>query len=322
MDATPFVDPEQYLILQAVDPAAPQTWEMSVSDARLSSDAMIEGQRPPVEVGSVRDLVIPAEHRDIPARLYRPGPDPAPLVVFFHGGGWKVGSVNLSDRPIRRLVADTGCAVISIDYRLAPEDPHPAALQDCVAATRWAAENVAELGGDGDFLAVGGDSAGANLAAGVAQMLRDEGGPTLSHQLLVYPVVARDFDTDSYLRFGEGYFLTRKAMQHFWEIYAGPTESPEYVDLYAAGPLDGLPAATVITCGLDPLLDDGEGYARALYEAGVPITYLRYNELIHGSWSMDGTSQGAYQLGVDIAGALRRAITLNRPASAEKTPTT
>jgi acetyl esterase len=157
-------------------------------------------------------------------------------------------------------------------------------------------------------MVVAGDSAGGNLAAGVAQRARDHNGPVIDHQLLIYPVVTPDFETPSYLRFAEGHFLTRASMQAFWRMYTGPGTAPRYADLYRSGDLAGLPAATVITCGLDVLSDEGDEYARRLDAAGVPVTHIRVAGLIHGIWYMDATGARAYQFGLDVAGALRRAV--------------
>lgn len=304
----PYVDPDIRRLLEGADPTAPDFCELDPVQARAASDAMIEGMLPPVEIGGQEDLEIPDGDRTIRARLYRPvGRAVAPLLVFFHGGGWEIGSIEVSERPLRRLVADSGWAVLSVEYRLAPEDPFPAGLDDCVAATVWAASERHRLGVRTDFLAVGGDSSGGNLAAAVAQRCRDEDGPRIDHQLLIYPVVARSFDTPSYQQFAAGYFLTRATMMNFWDLYVGPgTHAPKYADLFAAGSLAGLPEATVVTVGLDPLRDEGEAYARALAAAGVGVTAIRVEGVIHGSWYMDATGRRAYQLGVDLASALIR----------------
>jgi acetyl esterase len=211
------------------------------------------------------------------------------------------------DRVLRRLANDAQVCVLSVDYRLAPEFPFPAGLDDAYAATCWASEHRAELGAARSFLAVGGDSSGANLAAAVAQRARDGAGPAIDHQLLLYPVVSRAFQTPAYERFGTGYFLTRRAMEFFWSCYVGDRGRPLYADLLATPTLAGLPAATIITCALDPLSSEGEKYADALAEAGTPTTLLRVYGLVHGAWLMDARSERAHQLGVDLAENLRRA---------------
>lgn len=305
----PYVHPDVRRMLDAADPDAKDFWEMTPDEARAASDLMVDGMLAPPPVAAVTDLQVPTTNGHTAARLYRLDPTAAaPLLVLFHGGGWEVGSLDVADESVRRLVLDTGVTVLSVEYRLAPEHPFPAGLDDCYDATVWAYDHQAELGSDGSFFGVGGDSSGGNLAAAVAQRARDEAGPPIDHQLLVYPVVSRDFETDSYLRFGTGYFLTRASMQAFWRLYAGPSAAPPYADLYAAGSLRGLPPATVLTCGLDPLQDEGNGYAERLAEAGVEVTRIHAYGLIHGIWYMDAAGDRAYQFGLDVAGALTRAI--------------
>jgi acetyl esterase len=309
-DAAHFVDADIQRLLDDADPDAPDFCELTPAEARDAMDAMVLGMLPPVDVARVADLVIPAGAADtggVPARLYRPDASTAgELLVFFHGGGWEVGSVETFDRPIRRLANDSGMSVLSVDYRLAPEHPFPAALDDCMAALEWAAEHADDIRVDGTFVAVGGDSAGGNLAAAVAQRARDESGPRIDHQLLLYPVVSRRFDTASYEAFAGGYFLTRASMRSFWQLYVGD-DAPPYADLYAAGDLAGLPPATVFSCALDPLRDEGEEYADRLALAGVPTTLIRTYGLIHGAWIMDATVRRGFQFGLDVAHALRRA---------------
>ena len=303
-----YIDPGVAKALADADPDAKDYSELTPEQAREAMETMVDGMLPPVAVDLVQDLVVPTAAGDVVARLYRADPSAAgPLLLFFHGGGWQVGTLDIYDRPVRRLAVDSGAAVLAVDYRLAPEHPFPAGLDDCYAVTAWARENLDQLGADGSFLAVGGESAGANLAAAVAQRSRDEGGPLIDHQLLLFPVVARDFDTESYRTLGEGYFLSRASMRSFWDRYVGPDARPRYADLFACGSLSGLPEATVITCGLDPLRDEGEQYAERLAEAGVPVTLTRVYGLVHGSWLMDACGDRAYQFGLDAAGALRRA---------------
>lgn len=302
-----FIDVDIRRLLDEADPDAADFWEMTPADARAAMDAMVDGMLPPVPVARVTDLVIPNDDADVPARLYRPdAPTAGELLVFFHGGGWEVGSVETFDRPVRRLANDSGMSVLSVDYRLAPEHPFPAALDDCIAAVEWASDHAADIGVDSTFVAVGGDSAGGNLAAAVAQRARDNGGPHIDHQLLLYPVVSRRFETPSYEAFADGYFLTRASMRSFWMLYVG-NEAPRYADLYAAGDLAGLPPATVFSYGLDPLRDEGEQYADDLARAGVPTTLIRTYGLIHGAWIMDATVRRGFQFGLDVAHALRRA---------------
>lgn len=310
-----YVDPDVRAVLDAADPDAPDFWELSPDAARDAMVAMVPAMLPIVDV-DVSDFSVPSEAGEVAVRLYRAQTEiPGPLMVFFHGGGWEIGSIEVSDRPVRRLARDSGVNILSVEYRLTPEHPFPAGLDDCYAATRWAAANTELLGSDPGFLAVGGDSAGGNLAAAVAQVSRDRGEPRIDHQLLIYPVVTTDFDTDSYHRFGNGYFLTSATMQAFWKLYVGDGAAPAYADLYGAGSLAGLPETTIITCGLDPLADEGREYARRLGADGVAVTSIHVDGLIHGIWNMDMAGPRPARFGLDIAGALRRAALDPRVAS-------
>lgn len=302
-----YVDPDTRAVLAAADPDAKDFYELGPHGARQAMDAMVAGMLEPVDGVSTTDLSVPGGAAARQARLYTPdGVPPLGLLVYFHGGGWVIGSLDNTDRPVRRLALESGLAVLSVDYRLAPEDPFPAGLDDCYAAAEWAVAHRHELGG-ASFIAVGGDSAGGNLAAAVTQLSRDRGDWTVDHQLLIYPVVTPDFDTGSYRQFANGYFLTRRTMQWFWDQYIGSVPAPAYADLLAGGSLSGLAGATIITCGLDPLCSEGQLYATRLAEAGVPVSHLHVEGLLHGAWFMDGLGVRAYQLGWDIAFALRRA---------------
>ena len=301
-----YVDPDVRRLLDSVDPAARDFTNLTPAQLRANAELTVQDMRPPVDLPEVRDLDIPTRDGSVAARLYRPSLETAlPLLVFFHGGGWELGSLSLVDRMLRRLARDALVSIVSVDYRLAPEDPFPAGLHDCYDATTWVAAHVRELGGSG-WLAVGGDSAGANLAAAVAQLARDVDGPHVDHQLLVYPVVSRDFTTASYERFADGYFLTRAAMEHYWQTYVGD-DRPRYAELMSGVELAGLPAATVVTCSLDPLASEGESYAKALDDAGVPSVLVQFGGLIHGIWYRDAVSVAAHRFGLALAGELRRA---------------
>lgn len=224
---------------------------------------------------------------DVPVRVYRPEhADPLPVVVFFHGGGFIIGGLDSHDRLCRSLSSQSGAIVISVDYRLAPEHPFPAAPEDARTALHWAHENAAELGGDPDRLMVAGDSAGGNLAASVCLYARDHGGPPISGQLLIYPVIDARQDSGSYTEHAEGGFLSATAMAWFWELYAAPVDDP-YGSPIRAEDLAGLPPACVITVECDPLRDEGEAYAARLASAGVPVTTRRYDGMFHGFIGMD-----------------------------------
>lgn len=295
------VDPDVQTILDllaSID--APPMSSVGAEEARTRFRAFTVDLRDPASlpvVGELRDLTVDGGQAPRPARLYRPEGDadgPLPLMVFFHGGGFVIGDLDTHEAQARRLCRDLGALVVSVDYRLAPEHPFPAAFEDCLAATRWAADHADELGGDPDRLIVGGDSAGGNLAAVVAQACRDGLGPALAAQLLIYPAtdmtdphgeVHRSRDEN-----GEGYFLTRDDMRWFERSYLGDSSPDEPRCSPLHGELRGLPPAVVATAEFDPLRDEGEAYARALKEAGVAVVAMRFDGLIHGFFDMGPTS--------------------------------
>lgn len=273
-------------------------------DARARFRMLTVDMRDPdsvIEVGEVRELLVDGGDGLQSARLYRPSADdgpPLPVLVFFHGGGFVIGDLDTHDNQARRLCRDLGALVLSVDYRLAPEHPFPAPLDDCLAATRWAAEHAEELDGDPAQLAVGGDSAGGNLAAMVCQRARDEGGPALAAQLLIYPVTdLTDPDGQRHRSRrdnAEGYLLTQDDMRWFEAAYTGDDEAARRASPLW-GELAGLPPAVVVTAEYDPLRDEGEAYARALTEAGVPVTHERFDGLIHGFFGMGPLSSACEQ---------------------------
>lgn len=243
----------------------------------------------PTAVGDVENRRIPGPGGEIPIRIYTPeASGPLPLVMFFHGGGFVLCSLETHDELCRALCRDTAAVVVSVDYRLAPEARYPAAADDCYAALEWCAAHAAELGADGTRIAVAGDSAGGNLAAVTALRARDLGGPALRHQTLIYPATSCAFDTPSYRDNAEGYFLTADAMRWFWSHYLGDMEQGReaYACPQNAESLTGLPSATVITAEYDPLRDEGEAYAERLRAAGVKVKLQRYDGMIHGFVSM------------------------------------
>jgi acetyl esterase len=285
--------------------------EQSVEEARAQIMQLRELAGPPADVAKVEDREIPGPGGPIPIRVYTPeGSGLRPVLVYYHGGGWVVGSRDLVDVPVRALANRSGCVVVSVEYRLAPEHKFPAAPEDCYAATRWVAENAAALGVDPNRLAVGGDSAGGNLAAAVSLMARDRGGPKIAYQLLIYPVTNRDFTTRSYQENADDYLLTRNAMIWFWDHYLARPEDAwnAYAAPLLAADLSGLPPARVITAEFDPLRDEGEAYAARLIEEGVPVELRRYDGMIHGFFQMGGTVDGGNLVVVESAAALRGAI--------------
>jgi len=285
------VDPQAQTLLDMMAATGLPLWNtLSVEDARKMMDMMAElSGLVPEPVAKVEDRLIPGPAGQIPVRIYTPqGRGPFPVLVFFHGGGWVLCSIETEDELCRALTNAAGCIVVSVDYRLAPEHKFPAAMDDCYAATKWVAENANVIGGDPTRVAVGGDSAGGNLAAVVTLMARDRGTPPLVYQLLVYPVTNSAFNTPSYRENAEGYFLTRDAMVWHWDLYLQSEADGQnpYASPLRAEDLSGIPPALVITAEFDPLRDEGEAYAARLREAGVSVVCTRYNGMIHGFLSM------------------------------------
>jgi acetyl esterase len=241
-------------------------------------------------------------------RLYRPGAEPAPVLAYFHGGGWVLGSLETHHGVCATLAKLSGCVVCSVDYRMAPEHRFPAAVEDAWAATTWLAEHADAVGGRPGALAVGGDSAGGNLAAVCALRARDTGLP-LALQLLVYPATDADLDRSTYREFADGYYLTRYSMGWFWDHYLpeGDRFHPDASPL-RADDVGGTAPALVITVEFDPLRDEGEAYARRLEEAGVPVTLTRYDGTIHGFFRMPGVIDRANDALAEAAAALRAAF--------------
>lgn len=245
---------------------------------------------PPPQVARVEDISIALPGRTLPARLYVPegAGDAPPLTVFYHGGGWVIGTLETHDGTARALARASGAAVLSVGYRLAPETPFPGPLDDCFDALVWAQAHAADLGVDGSRLAVAGDSAGGNLAAAVAIRARDAGGPALRHQLLIYPVTDTDFANASYVENGSGqFFLSAEMMRWFWNHYMGGADATHpHAAVLRHTDLSGLPPATVLTAQYDPLRDEGMAYARALADAGVEVEADIAPGMIHGFFSM------------------------------------
>ena len=305
------VHPEAQQLLDAlVAMGLPPTEEQTVPAARAATAGFIALQGDPVALASVADRTVPGPAGEIPVRVYTPaGEGPLPVVVYFHGGGWVIGDLEVVDRPCRQLADAAGAIVVSVDYRLAPEHVYPAAFDDCYAATAWVAEHAGAIGADTGRLAVAGDSAGGNLAAAVSLAARDRGGPAIAAQLLIYPVTDFNFGTPSYTENADGYILTRASMTWFWAHYLGAQELDK--DPYAcplrADSLAGLPAAYVATSEFDPLRDEGEAYAAALEQAGVPVTAKRFDGQLHGFlWMLAAIPSSAGVLD-DMVAVLRKA---------------
>lgn len=269
------------------------------ADVRLLFDNPIPLAAPP-QMGRVEAVSMALPGRTIDARLYIPenaGPNP-PLTIYFHGGGWVLGTLETHDGTCRALASKSGSAVLSVAYRLAPEHRYPAAVDDCYDALVWAAGNAGMLGVDAARLAVAGDSAGGNLAAAVAILQRDRGGPALRHQLLIYPVTDQDFGLASYAENGGGeYFLGEDGMRWFWGHYLGdtPADKAPLATVLRTADLSGLAPATVITAEYDPLRDEGMVYAARLQAAGVPVDAVMAPGMIHGFFSMFEAAPDAWQ---------------------------
>ena len=300
---TSHVDPD----LQKILPLLPLRDAATLSPARARAElvALAESRKdvPLPELSVAKDITVDGAAGPIAARLFATGKRPAPTVVYFHGGGWVAGDLVTHERQARTLALEAEAVVLSIDYRRPPETPFPGAFEDCLAATRWAAANIASLGGDAARLAVAGDSAGGNLAAAVAQASRT-GGPRLAAQLLIYPATdlagnygsaAENAKYPSRQQNADGYFLTGDAMRFFAGHYLPrlkDSEDPRASPLRNAD-LAGLPRAVITTAEFDPLRDEGEAYADALKKAGVDVAYFREAGMVHGYFGMGAASPAA-----------------------------
>jgi acetyl esterase len=275
----------QVLLDMPADPDATPVEEMAPDVARADFNAAlgsVDGEKP--EIHAVRDIEVPGPDGAITVRLYEPAPadGPRPLLVYFHGGGYIRGNIETHDSACRIMANSSGCLVASVEYHLAPECKFPGAIEECFAATRWLSENAAEIGADPSRLAVGGDSAGGNMACAVTLMARDAGGPAIKFQLLVFPNTDMKADNESVRAFSKGYWLD--SMPFYVASYLrseADIENPLASPLRAPD-LSGLPPAYLITAGFDPLHDEGKAYADRLSAAGVAVEYRCYDDMIHG----------------------------------------
>jgi acetyl esterase len=306
------LDPQAKRIIDATNALGlPPVEQMSPADARESMRTRTAALGPIEDIALVGDHRVPVDGGEITVRCYTPaGAGPFPALVFFHGGGWVIGDLFTHDGICRSLANAAGCVVASVDYRLAPEHKYPVAVEDAFAATRWVAQHGEQLGVDARRLAVGGDSAGGNLAAVVSLMSREQGGPGLALQALIYPATQHSFDTRSYEEHADGYLLTRNGMRWFWNHYLRrPEDGAEtHASPLLSRDLGGLAPALVITAEYDPLRDEGEAYADRLREAGVPVTLTRYPGMIHGFFRMINLVDKARAARDEVAGALRKAF--------------
>jgi acetyl esterase len=307
------LDPNVRLLLDAIAAQGDPSLDTLPPDEarRLAAESLkpVEGTAEPVR--SVENLRIPGPGGEIPIRVYTPDTAvPRPAMVYFHGGGWVVCDLDTHDVVCRTIARRAGAVVVSVDYRLAPEHKFPAAVLDCYAATVWVAANADRLGIDARRIAVGGDSAGGNLGAVVSLKSRDENGPAIALQAMVYPVTdLSSFATPSYQEFAEGYQLTKAEMEWFRDHYLRSMEdarNPHASPLLATD-LRGLPPALIITAECDPLRDEGEAYAERLREAGVPVTCTRYAGMIHPFFSLSGAIPQALDAIQQVADAVRAA---------------
>jgi len=306
------IDPQVQVVLDLVAKSGRPAYNtLSPKDARqLFRETRPASTPTPPQIGAVENLLADP----VPLRVYRPlgaaAGAPLPTLVFFHGGGWVIGDLDTHDVLCRQLTAEAGMMVISVDYRLAPESKFPAAADDAWAATRWIVANASRLGVDTQRVAVGGDSAGGNLAAVVALMARDAGAPSIAYQLLLYPVTDVGTETGSYRSFAEGYLLTRDGMKWFFDHYL---RTQADVDDWRVSPLrakslKGVAPALIVTAGFDPLRDEGEAYAQALRNAGVRVDYVCYGGMIHGFAPMGRLIDTGNRAVSHVAASLREAL--------------
>lgn len=308
------IDPHLAGLLELLDASGqPPMHESTPEQARQGFRALTVDLRDPAalpDVASVEDTTVPGGDGPRPARIYRPATTgPVPTIVMFHGGGFVIGDLDTHDLTARTLANGCDAVVVSVDYRLAPEHPWPAGVEDVIAATRWAASSLASLGGD-DRLAVAGDSAGGNLAAVTAQAMRDA-GVELAGQLLIYPVTDMAGSYPSHEENAEGYFLDVPTMVWFDQQYVGHLPDLEKNDPRLSplrGRLDGLAPAVVVVAELDPLRDDGLAYASALADAGVPVQVRTFAGMIHGFADMGRHSPAAQAAVEETVGLFRKVL--------------
>ncbi|AFZ73630.1 alpha/beta hydrolase [Natronobacterium gregoryi] len=287
----PHPDVQQFLeMYDSVD--VPDFGEVSPETARQLFDQLRVGKEVVFDLHAVEDRTIDGPDGEIAIRYYEPraGPGEEPLILYFHGGGWVIGSVETHDVTCRKLAAESGYAVVSVDYRPAPEHPFPAGLEDCYAALEWAGENAAELDADPDRIVLAGDSAGGNLATATALLARDRDGPRPAYQVLLYPSTGDVTETPAYEENAEGYVLTKDEIDWFVDHYL--EDEIDRGNVYAlprrAHDLSGLPPATIVTAGFDPLRDDGGAYADRLEADGVSVSHHHYDDVVHGFVGMIG----------------------------------
>ena len=306
------LDPQARAVIDIIIKSGrPAFHQLTPKDARqMYKDTRPASTPEPPEIGVVRDMLA----GNIPVRLYRPvganADTPLPALVYFHGGGWVIGDLDTHDVLCRQLTAEAGIVTVAVDYRLAPEAKFPAAADDAWTATQWVVANAGKLGIDAQRLAVGGDSAGGNLAAVVALMARDAGAPALRLQALLYPVTNVGVETRSYRDFADGYMLTRDSMVWFFDQYLPSKEAASdwRVSPLRAASHAGVAPALIVTAGFDPLRDEGEAYSQKLRDAGVTVDYICYGGMIHGFVPMGKLLDTGNRAVSHIAASLRQAL--------------
>lgn len=301
MTATPSLHPAlQAFLAGFADTPLPPIESMDIATMRQIFDTPLPVEK--TEVGSVRDIPVPGAAGDLPARVYQPQAQAERLTVFFHGGGFVMGTLETHDGLCRQLCQELNSTVVSVAYRLAPEHPFPAAPEDAYAVTQWAAAHRAELAHTDSPLLLAGDSAGACLSAAVSLLTKERQGAAIAAQLLFYPTLTPHQDSASYRDFGNGeFFLSRGMMRYYWDSYlpnAGDSANPAAAPLLCTG-LRGLPPTHIVTAEFDPLRDDGDVFARQLQAAGVKVSSEVAAGMIHGFMSMPG-------VGEEVRGILRR----------------
>ena len=308
--------PQTKALLELIEKnGLPPTHTLAPPAARqMYRERRFYSQPAPPEVAQVRDLVASGPHGDIPLRLYRPlgsaADETLPVLVYYHGGGWVIGDLDTHDTLCRELANGARCCVVAVDYRMSPEQRFPVAVDDCVAATYWVRREAASLGIDAARLAVGGDSAGGNLAAVVAIVARDAGDLPVAYQLLIYPATDQRRGAPSHTSNGQGYLLTTDSMKYFHDHYL--PDAARDLDWRASpllhADLSKLPPALVLTAGYDPLRDEGMQYAERLTDAGSQATYVCFDRQIHGFITMGRVLDEANSAVALCAAELRRAL--------------
>ncbi|HYJ17660.1 MAG TPA: alpha/beta hydrolase [Burkholderiales bacterium] len=309
------LDPQIDILLGLAKKAnLPEVWQLTPDQGREQYLMRVNKLKLSEAIYRTEDRRIPGPGSDIPIRIYTPRElktsEKLPVLMWFHGGGFVIGSLETHDSACRMLANRADCVVVSVDYRLAPEFPFPAAVEDCQAAMKWVALHAVEFGGNGNCMAVGGDSAGANLATVMAILARDAAHPKLVFQLLVYPCVAPEPETASHHKFKEGYILSRNSITWFYRQYL---RSKKDVNDFRFAPLllddlSSLPQSLIIVAGYDPLRDEGIEYAKKLIEAGNRVQLSNYEGMVHGFFLMGGAVDAAKRAVAESAAALRQAF--------------